>query len=126
MSINKVTYLHQFIPNNMWTSDNNLISRFYFNDTLEVTRFLNTLKIDTTYVVTFEFVYSWLLYEEDSPVILLSKPILITKNSNPEIVAKFIMERITLACESYYLECDMMDKLEGPGVIVKYTEISIF
>jgi hypothetical protein len=58
MSINKITFLDQIIPNTMFCANNSLKSIFYFNDYLEVTQFLCLLEIDTTYVVTFEFVYS--------------------------------------------------------------------
>jgi hypothetical protein len=37
---------------------------------------------------------SWFTYEEDSPVISLSKPILITKNSNPRLISNFIKNQV--------------------------------
>jgi len=50
--------------------------------------------VDKTYVITFEFILSLLLFEEDSPVLILSKPILITKNSNPRIISNFIKNQV--------------------------------
>jgi hypothetical protein len=72
---------------------------------------------------------SWFIYEEDSPVISLSKPILISKNSNPRLISNFINNQVRLACDNYYLDeskMDMMIDKDGPGVIVKYNEINIF
>jgi hypothetical protein len=94
MSISKITFLHEIIPNDIFILNNPYVNRLYFNDTIEINQFLNELKNDTVYVVTLEFVYSWLLYEEDGPIINLTKPILITKNSNPRVISNFIKNRI--------------------------------
>jgi hypothetical protein len=66
------------------------------------------------------------MHDENSPVITLSKPILVTKNSNPKIISKFIQDRIHLTCEAFYLNDDLMDNLEGPGVLAKYKAINLF
>jgi len=72
------------------------------------------------------------MYEEDSPVLILSKPILITKNSNPKLIANFIRNRIIIALDRYYLDHTVLEMIEcpdypeKPGVIIKYNEISIF
>jgi hypothetical protein len=49
-------------------------------------------------------IYSWLTYEEDTPVIILSKPFLVTKESDPLIISKYLQYRIHLACSSFLLE----------------------
>lgn len=57
----------------------------------------------------------------------LSKPFLISKDSNPKLICDFIKSRINLACNNYHLEYDIMDMFiqpEGPGVIVKYAEFN--
>jgi len=129
MSTNKITYLDQFIPNKFLIISDPYIDRFYFNDSLEVSHFLDKIEIDKVYVVTFEFIYSWLIYDEDTPVITLSKPILITKNSNPRTISKFIIERINLAVDSYYLDDEIVQDLghpDGPGILLKYREINLF
>jgi hypothetical protein len=108
MSINKITYLDQFVFTNFTVFTNSLIKRFYFNDIIEVTQFLNELEIDKFYVVSLEFVLSWLQYKEDSPIIILSKPIIITKNSNPRLITNFIKDKIRLACDNHYLDDDFI------------------
>lgn len=105
-----------------------MINRLYFFDSLEITIFLDTLEVDKVYVVCFEYISSWNLHDEDSPVITLSKPILITRNSNPRIISNFIKSQIDLACLSYNIEQidNLNDKTETAGVLIKYREINIF
>lgn len=128
MTINKITFLESIIPNDVFCLNNSMITRLYFFDSLEITIFLDTLKVDKVYVVCFEYISSWNLHDEDSPVITLSKPILITRNSNPRIISNFIKSQIDLACLSYNIEQieNMYDKTETAGVLIKYREINIF
>jgi len=80
-------------------------------------------------VVTFEFVTSLMVYNEETPVITLSKPILITKNSNPKIISDYLKERIDLVIDIYYLDDSILDSHnnpDGPAVIVNYSEINLF
>jgi hypothetical protein len=114
----------------MFLSNNSYIDRFYFNDSIEIKHFLKNLEIDTVYVATLEFVYSEMLIDEEDPIILLSKPILITKNSNPTVISKFIIEKIRLVCDIYFLEDEILTckqgNKDGPGVIIKYSKINLF
>jgi hypothetical protein len=90
MSIKNITYLDQILENRLFIFNNLSIEWLHFSDYIEIKSFLDSLEIDKTYVITFDFIISWLSYDEDSPVINLSKPILITKNSNPRLIADFI------------------------------------
>lgn len=59
----------------------------------------------------------------------LSDPILITKNSNPKLISKFIKDQIKLASDIYFIDEDIANMLiesEGPGVICKFNEINLF
>jgi hypothetical protein len=125
MSIKNITYLDQILENRLFIFNNPSIEWLHFSDYIEIKSFLDSLEIDKTYVITFDFIISWLSYDEDSPVINLSKPILITKNSNPRLIADFIKSRIILACDNYYLDDSIIDK-DGLGVIVKYDQINLF
>lgn len=129
MSITNITYLNQLIPNTMFTSNNSSQSIFLFSDILEVTKFLSSLEIDQAYVITFDFIISSLTYYEDSPVISLSKPILVTKNSSPSLISNFLKDRISLACDNYYLDdniLSMFSTQDGPCVIVNCSKINLF
>jgi hypothetical protein len=116
MTINNITFLETIIPNNMFCSANAVITRFYFTDALEVRKFLESLEIDTVYVVTFDFVYSWLAHDDDCPLITLTKPILLTKNSNPLLIYNYLQTRIGKACDAYFLDEEMIDKLDKKNI----------
>ncbi len=67
------------------------------------------------------------MYSEDTPVIALSKPILITKNSNHIVISHFLKERINAACNSHFLDESILEMLtiqDGPGVLVNYSKIN--
>jgi len=51
--------------------------------------------------------------DDDSPTMLLSKPVLITKNSNARIISKFINERIQLSCRLFYLDDSLLENNVG-------------
>lgn len=128
-SINKITFFDDIYSNNkneIYYIRNSYINRIYFHDHQEISDLLYNLEDNKIYVITFDFIISWLQYEEDSPVINLCKPILITKHSNPRLISDFIQSKIRIACDNYYLNDDIMDKLieaDGPGVIAKYSEL---
>jgi hypothetical protein len=71
--------------------------------------------------VTFEFIPSIMMYDDDGPVILFGKPILITKNSNSIIISDYLKERINLTIDTYYLDDSILDSNnpDGPAIIVK-------
>lgn len=64
------------------------------------------------------------------PSLVLSKPILITKQSNPWLISNYLVERIKLTCNSFYLEDQLFSKENdiqtGPRVLVRYREINLF
>jgi hypothetical protein len=129
MSLNKITYLDQILENKILIISDPYTDILYFSDSLEIHQFLERLENDKVYVLSLEFILSWLTYDEDSPVITLSKPILITRNSNPRTISKFIKERIDLMIDSYFLDDEILQNLgshDGPGVLLKYREINLF
>lgn len=127
MSITNITFLEQVIPNNMFCFTNAQSARLYFCDSLEFKHFLASLEIDQAYVVTFDFIYSWLMYNEDDPVISLGKPILITKNSNSVVISTYVKDRIRLVCDTYDLDDTILYNMgDGPGVVMNYSKINLF
>lgn len=129
MSINNITYLDKVYPHGILFFNKPTISRFYFSDYIEVKLFLDRLHENKVYVISFNWVMSQLNYSEDSPLMTLSDPILITKNSNPKLISKFIRDQIKLASDIYFIDEDIANMLiesEGPGVICKFNEINLF
>lgn len=129
MTINNITYLNQFIPYGIFIISDPYINSFKIFDILEITKFLKNLEEDKIYVVSLEFIYCEILYDDDTPTINISEPILITKNSNPRTISNFIKERVKIIINSYFLDDNIMEDLGnplGPEIRVKYREINIF
>jgi hypothetical protein len=121
MSINRITCLEDFIKYDVCIFNDCHFRFLEFSDNLEIKNFLSELIEDRIYVVNLEFVYSVLIYNENSPTINLSKPILIVKNSNPDILSKFIHERINNCIETFYLDDSLFytgNKNDRPAVII--------
>jgi hypothetical protein len=127
MSINNITFLEEVIPHNMFCFSNNLTTWFYFNDIWEISEFLSELEYEQAYVVSFDFYFSSLLCCEETPAITLSKPILVTNKSNPELISNYLKERVIIACESFHLQETSSDNnMDGPVVVVNYSKINLF
>jgi|HubBroStandDraft_3_1064219.scaffolds.fasta_scaffold00084_11 hypothetical protein len=131
MSINKITYLHQVIPNKLFCFGSFMFSPLYFSDIIELKLFLNNLENDKVYVLTFELSLTDLESDdEDSPVITLSKPILITKNSSPKLLSQFLLHQISLADNKFDLNYDILKDMSlnkgAPLVLIKYNYINLF
>ena len=59
MSINRITYFHDFFNHDICIFNNPYTRIFNFGNSLDVKHFLKELNEDQIYVVTFEFVYSF-------------------------------------------------------------------
>jgi hypothetical protein len=69
-----------------------------------------------------------LLYDDEYPSIILSKPILVNHNSNPFLISELITNRINLIFERYYLDDSFITQIgkdDGPGIIIKYQRINL-
>jgi len=130
MSINKITYLSQFFTFNFLAFTNPEFAWFYFSDIIEIKLFLKNLKVEKCYVLIFELIISEITEDEDSPVITLNDPILVTKNSNPDLISKFLLNRISLADEKFELNYNLIKNMRldkgAPYIRVKYNEINLF
>jgi len=132
MSINKITYLNQIIPNNFFVFADFKFYHLFFTDFIDLKQFLDQLEIDKVYVLTFELHMSEFIENEDIdiPVITLSKPILVTKNSNPVLISKFLLNQISFADENLDLNYELMLQIRinkgPPYVLVKYNQIKLF
>jgi uncharacterized protein (DUF486 family) len=70
----------------------------------------------------------------DLPIIVLSKPILISKNSNPKLLSEYLNLRIFTAFSCFFINNDVQlnqDLIIHPlnhnfGVYIKYKEIDLF
>jgi hypothetical protein len=103
-SINRISYLEDFIKHDVCIFNNCQFRILEFSDSLDIKNFLSELKEDRFYVVFLEFVYSSLSYNEDTPTINLSKPIIINQNSNPDMISGFIHSKINECINTFYLD----------------------
>lgn len=131
MTINNITYLNEIHENTMFISNNSELKILNHYDHLDIKHWLNSLEIDKAYVVTFEFIISLMMYDEDGPSINLGKPILITKNSNPLIISNYLNERINIMIDTFYLDdsiliCNGENNPDGTAVIANYSIINLF
>jgi hypothetical protein len=131
MSITNITYLQDIIPHKYFVFSEYDYTIFYFSDSLDIKLFLRELQIDKVYVVTFELIISELIDNDNPPVITLSKPIVVTRNSNPLIIAKFINNQIVQADNNFNLDYELLINMRNAGktvpyIIVKYATINLF
>lgn len=131
MSITNITYLKDIIPNKFFLFSNYESVFLYFTDIIEIKQFLQELEMDKVYVVTFELVVSDLIDTERPPVIVLAEPILITKNSRPLLISKFIRNQIIRADDNYGLDYNLLMEMKGnnlnpPYIFIKYNSINLF
>ena len=128
MSINKITYLSQFIAFEFYAFTNAQFAWFYLSDITEIKLFLKDLEVGKCYVLTLELFVSDT--NDDTPVITLCDPILVTNNSNPILISKFILNRISLADEKFDLNYELIKSMRlmkgAPFIRVKYSERNIF
>ena len=122
MTINRITYLSDVMPHIHCYLSNSLSCYFYFNDYIEVKKFLDQLEKNQVYVITLDlasdlvgtynssFNHEQTLEEDNTPNISLSKPILVTSNSDPNLISNYILNRLKLASIIYNLEEDHDDK----------------
>jgi hypothetical protein len=128
MSINKITYLSQFVPFEFYVFTNAQFAWFYFSDIIEIKLFLKNLELGKCYVLTLELFVSDT--NDDTPVITLCDPILVTSNSNSTLISKFILNRISLADDKFDLDYELIKSMRlmkgAPFIRVKYSEINLF
>ena len=129
LSINKISYLEDIMEdsqNNIFYLGDVAISIFYFGDSKEISDFLKNLDSNKTYIVTFELIFDWDAYEIGEPSLVLSKPILVTKESNSQLISDYIIERSYSACDLYSLDEIIWKDFDQLGILVRFKEINLF
>lgn len=136
-SVNKITYLDEYFDKSqthIFYARNSKYIKFIYLDSKEIKDFLINLEDDKVYVVTFDLIFSWITYDYGSnPFIILSKPILVTNQSNPLLISNFIHKRIITVSEIYSLDQDFIvnwhkygELTDGPIVVLKYSQINVY
>lgn len=131
ISVNNITFIDELMgevepnPTDIVYIRNCNVIWFQFNDIKGITTFINWLDPNKVYVIYFDLITDKSKHDLNDPTILLSKPILITKESNPWLINNFLKEKVRLACDKYGLN-DINLEIEDVGILVKFRQIIIF
>jgi hypothetical protein len=132
MSINRITYLDQIHTCKYFIFADYLSHPLYFADFIEVKQFLELLEYDKIYVLTLDLIVTNFSDEDidDNPVISLTNPILVTRNSNPILISKFILNRIYKVDDHLDLNLDLLRDIRlfngPPYILIKYNQINLY
>jgi hypothetical protein len=72
-----------------------------------------------------ELVTDYSLHNSDGPFITLSKPIVVTKLSNTQVISDYVFSKINDACFHFNLE-DNITNSEIPRIVVHYKQFNLF
>jgi hypothetical protein len=100
-------------------------SVFYLkNLTLDITNFLDNLNETDNYWANLTFHPDILGYNIDDGIkLFISDPILINKDSSPLLLTQFIMNRLNIMIDLYYLDDSIINSKDSI-IVVKFTEPS--
>lgn len=102
-SLNKIHFVHDFQVKSLNIFEERKSMLILKNLTRDLTIFLDNLNEKDNYWANFSFYTDIAVYNE-GPKMNLCDPILINKDSCPLLLTKFIMNRLNLMIDSYYLE----------------------
>lgn len=109
MSQNNITYFHDIYPDKILDMKNPLTCWTHISNYQAWISFLEKLD-DMEYAVYVELIPDFT--KEDGYVIILSSPFLVTKKSNPWLIANFIQQRIDEAIRIFNLKTEINSKDE--------------
>jgi hypothetical protein len=121
VSISKISYFDELdATSQIDTSSEKKLVIKHLSISNEIINFLNNLDIKENYIATIEFTPEFPEYRMDIPKMVLSKPIMINKFSSPTVISMFILERLHLMIDCYYLDDEIINLSEyGPDIKLK-------
>lgn len=131
LSVTKITFIDEIIGNeevnpiDIIYIQNCHISWLHFVDFQDLSDLLSLLDDNKAYVVSFDLIFDKSGFSLGNPSLVLGKPILFSRNSNPWLLTNYLQERLRIAANSYFLDDSSLDK-DGPSVLVKYKEINLY
>jgi hypothetical protein len=96
--------LKNIYPNKIFISSKSEILMLEDYSTNILDDFLCTLKDHKDYVMIIEYIYSKRYCHIDDPKILLSGPIIVSNKVNPDLISKFIEERINRVFKALHID----------------------
>jgi hypothetical protein len=124
-SKDKVDYVHDFkIKSINYYNDRKTIL-IINNLTKDITSFLNNLSESDNYWVSFSFYPELAGYSLDEAMRLtICDPILINKDSSSLVLTNFIMNRLQIMIDFYYLDDSVINSTECL-ILAQFTEIEL-
>ena len=123
LSISKISYLDDLDIPIIPDFESQKIEYFRKFTIKETNEFLNKLEDNESYILETSFIPNIALYDLDAPEMLLSKPLLINKNSSSTTITKFILERLDFMVDYYYLDDTIIQKESNCAVSLTYCKL---
>lgn len=127
ISIDKVTFFDEIGPYGINLKPKTYILNSSNDIENEIQKFLDNLDSDENFLVTVEFTTRFALFlDVDTPIITLSKAILLNKNSNATIIKEFLENRIELMLDIYFNLDDSIlgDQDTDAVILLSYNSIT--
>jgi hypothetical protein len=121
----KIHYVHDFQVKSLNYYEEKS-SIFVLNKLItDITNFLENLNDADNFWLSLSFYPDIAGYANDEGIKLyISDPILINRDSCPLLLSKFIMNRLNIMIDFYYLDDSIINN-DNPVIIAKYTEIEL-
>jgi hypothetical protein len=87
--------------------------------------YLNKLEDNENYILDIGFIPDIALWDLDAPVMLLSKTLLINRNSSSTTITKFILERLDFMVDYYYLDDTIIQKESNCAISLTYWKLKL-
>jgi len=123
LSISSISYINDLdIPaiTDFESERIEIFNKFIIKETSD---FLNKLEDNESYIVEIGFIPNITLWDLDAPQMLLSKPLLINRNSSATTINKFILERLDYMVDYYYLDDTIIQKESNCAVSLTYCKL---
>jgi hypothetical protein len=94
----------------------------HYFDSLELSNLLESLDNGSTYVISPELINFRKDYNTGDPVIILSDPIIISKESNPDLISDYLLNQMIKAFVDYSIDDNKNNCFK---ILLKYNKINL-
>lgn len=123
LSITRISYYNELDNPAIPDFESEKIEIFREFTIKETNEFLNKLEDNESYILDIEFISNIALWDLDAPVMTLSKPLLVNRNSSATTITKFILERLDFMVDYYYLDDTIIQKDSNCAVLLTYCKL---
>ena len=123
ISVEDISYLDEFYYNLGYGEKGRVYWIFKFS-TQEISKFLEHLDKDETYLINMEFIPSLSEVAFDNPQMFLSRPFLVNSHSSTTTITKHIHNSLELMVDTFYLDDTIIQKSDdGPIIFIHYAKV---